>query len=167
MLESGVSHANAFLKQKNRLNSEERGDLLLNTSFQLDKNALAVSHRKHPSHWWGALKNIQNFKICKIPVRKPPNFKIFKKAKFLTLGLHNSESSKGQIDQHKLAAGRKSLFCHSVEEILKGQVIIRSRAFATFSATEFSRAARKDLAGRIWPTGRMLCRPDVKISFEV
>jgi len=28
-----------------------------------------------------------------------------------------------------------------VEEILKGQVIIRSRAFATFSATEFSRAA--------------------------
>jgi len=27
-----------------------------------------------------------------------------------------------------------------VEEILKGQVIIRSRAFATFSATEFSRA---------------------------
>jgi len=27
MLESGVSHANAFLKQKNRLNLEERGDL--------------------------------------------------------------------------------------------------------------------------------------------
>ena len=64
-------------------------------------------------------------------------------------GLHNSESSKDQIDQHKLAAGRKSLFRHSVEEILKGQVIIRSRAFATFSATQFSRAARKDLAGRI------------------
>ena len=58
-----------------------------------------------------------------------------------TAGLHNSESSKGQIDQHKLAAGRKNLFRHSVEEILKGQVIIRSRAFATFSATEFSRAA--------------------------
>ena len=58
-----------------------------------------------------------------------------------TAGLHNSESSKGQIDQHKLAAGRKSLFRYSVEEILKGQVIIRSRAFATFSATEFSRAA--------------------------
>ena len=56
-------------------------------------------------------------------------------------GLHNSESSKDQIDQHKLAAGRKSLFRHSVEEILKGQVIIRSRAFATFSATESSRAA--------------------------
>ena len=74
-------------------------------------------------------------------------------------GLHNSESSKGQIDQHKLAAGRKSLFRHSVEEILKGQVIIRSRAFATFSATEFSRAARKDLAGRMGPAGRMLCRP--------
>jgi len=31
MLESGVSHENAFLKQKNRLNSEEHGDLLLNT----------------------------------------------------------------------------------------------------------------------------------------
>ena len=74
-------------------------------------------------------------------------------------GLHNSESSKGQIDQHKLAAGRKSLFRDSVEEILKGQVIIRSRAFATFSATEFSRAARKDLAGRMWPAGRMLRRP--------
>ena len=43
-----------------------------------------------------------------------------------------------------------------MEEILKGQVIIRSRAFATFSATEFSRAARKDLAGR------MLCRPDLE-----
>jgi len=25
-------------------------------------------------------------------------------------GLQNSESSKGQIDQHKFAAGRKSLF---------------------------------------------------------
>ena len=74
-------------------------------------------------------------------------------------GLHNAESSKGQIDQHKLAAGRKSLFRHSVEEILKEQVIIRSRAFATFSATEFSRAARKELAGRMWPAGRMLCRP--------
>jgi len=70
-------------------------------------------------------------------------------------GLHNSESSKGQIDQHKLAAGRKSLFRRSVEEILKG----RSRAFAIFSATEFSRAGRKDLAGRMWPAGRMLCRP--------
>jgi len=56
-------------------------------------------------------------------------------------GLHNSESSKGQIDQHKLAAGRKSLFRHRVEEILKGQVITRSRAFATFSATEFLQAA--------------------------
>jgi len=35
MLESGVSHANAFLKQKNRLNSEERGDLLLNTPISI------------------------------------------------------------------------------------------------------------------------------------
>jgi len=50
MFESGVSHANGFLKQKNRLNSEERGNLLLNANFQLEKNALAVSHRKHPSH---------------------------------------------------------------------------------------------------------------------
>jgi len=49
-----------------------------------------------------------------------------------------------------------------VEEILKGQVIIRSRAFATFSATEFSRAGRKDLTGRMWPAGRMLCRPGLK-----
>ena len=79
----------------------------------------------------------------------------------LIAGLHNSESSKGQIDQHKLAAGRKSLFRHSVEEILKGQVIIRSRAFATFSATEFSRAGREDLAGRMWPAGRMLCRSEL------
>jgi len=77
-------------------------------------------------------------------------------------GLHKSESSKGQIDQHKLAAGRKSLFRHSVEEIRKGQVIIRSRAFATFSAIEFSPAARKHLAGRMWPAGRMLCRPDIE-----
>jgi len=66
-------------------------------------------------------------------------------------GLHNSESSKSQIDQHKLVAGRKSLFCHRVEENLKGQVIIRSQAFATFFATEFSRAARKDLAGHMRP----------------
>jgi len=49
-----------------------------------------------------------------------------------------------------------------VEEILKGQVIIRSQAFATFSATEFSRAARKDLAGCMWPAGCMLCRPDLE-----
>jgi len=31
MVESGVSHANIFLKQKNRQNSEERGDLVLNS----------------------------------------------------------------------------------------------------------------------------------------
>jgi len=31
MLESGVSHTNTLGKQKNRLNSEECGDLLLNT----------------------------------------------------------------------------------------------------------------------------------------
>jgi len=86
---------------------------------------------------------------------------------YLKTGLHNSESSKGQIDQHKLAAGRKSLFRGSVEEILQGQVIIRSRAFAKFSATEFSRVARKDLAGRMWPAGRMLCRPALKLMSGV
>jgi len=85
----------------------------------------------------------------------------------LRTGLHNSESSKGQIDQHKLTAGRKSLFRHSVEEILKEQVIIRSRAFATFSPTEFSQATRKDLAGRMWPAGRILCRPDLGLRFII
>ena len=51
-----------------------------------------------------------------------------------------------------------------MEEILKGQVIIRSRAFATFSATEFSRAGRKDLAGHMRPAGRMLCRPALRFT---
>jgi len=46
-------------------------------------------------------------------------------------GLHNSESSKRQIDQHKFAAGRKSLFRCSLEEIPEWQSIYRSRAFAT------------------------------------
>jgi len=72
----------------------------------------------------------------------------------LKAGLHNSESLKGQIDQHTLATGRKSRFGCSVEEILKGQLIIRSRAFATFSATEKV------------PAGRMLCRPALKGSGE-
>jgi len=46
-------------------------------------------------------------------------------------GLHDSESSKGQIDQYKFRAGRKRLFgpeayvC-SLEEILKRHLIIRS-----------------------------------------
>ena len=31
------------------------------TNLQLDKNALALSHRKHPSHWWG-LK--LQWKVC-------------------------------------------------------------------------------------------------------
>ena len=35
MLEYGVSHANTFLKKKNRLISEERGDLLLNTTISI------------------------------------------------------------------------------------------------------------------------------------
>jgi len=34
-------------------------------------------------------------------------------------GLHNSESMRGQIEQHKFAACRKSLFCCSLEEMLK------------------------------------------------
>jgi len=41
-------------------------------------------------------------------------------------GLHNSESSKDQIYQNKFAAGRKSLFLRSLEEILKRQLVIRS-----------------------------------------
>jgi len=35
-----------------------------------------------------------------------------------------AESSKGPIDQHKFATGRKSLFRCNVEEILKRQLII-------------------------------------------
>jgi len=34
-----------------------------------------------------------------------------------------------------------------VEEILKGELIIRNRAFAAFSLRKLSRAARKDLTG--------------------
>ena len=66
-------------------------------------------------------------------------------------GLHNSENSNVEIDPHKFAAGRKSLFPGSSEEILKRQWIIRSRTFATFSAIE--KAA----------LDRMLCRPDLKL----
>jgi len=41
-------------------------------------------------------------------------------------GLHNSEcSKKGQIDQHKFALGRKSLFRCSLEEILKWQYYLK------------------------------------------
>ena len=112
------------------------------------------------------LANNLLLKESKLPISLEQFFhlQLLKKFHLIVTGgckprLHNSESSKGQIDQHKLAAGRKSLFRHSVEEMLKGQVIIRSRAFATFSATEFSRAARKDPVGRMWPAGRMLCRP--------
>jgi len=53
MLESGVSHANGFPKQEP---SELWRAWRLATkhyNLQLGKNALAVSHRKHPSHWWG------------------------------------------------------------------------------------------------------------------
>jgi len=41
-------------------------------------------------------------------------------------GLLNSESSNGQIDQHKFAAGHEILFRYSVEKILKRQLIKRS-----------------------------------------
>jgi len=61
-------------------------------------------------------------------------------------GLHNSESSKGQIDQHKFAAGRKSLFRCNAEEILKEQLIVRSRAFAKFSTTEKAFPGRKKIS---------------------
>jgi len=41
-------------------------------------------------------------------------------------GLLNSESLQGQIDEHKFAAGRKTLFRCSSKEILNRQLIIRS-----------------------------------------
>ena len=63
-----------------------------------------------------------------------------------TTGLHNSESSKGQIDQHKFPAGRKSVFRCNVEEILKRQLIVRSWAFATFSTTEKAFPGRKKMS---------------------
>jgi len=40
-------------------------------------------------------------------------------------GLHNSECSKSQIDQHNFALGRKSLFHCSLEEILKLQYYLK------------------------------------------
>jgi len=42
-----------------------------------------------------------------------------------------------------------------MEEILERQLLIRGRAFVTFSAID------KALAGRMRPSDRMLCRPDV------
>jgi len=33
LVDAGVSHENAFLKQRNRLNLEERGDLQLNSTI--------------------------------------------------------------------------------------------------------------------------------------
>jgi len=86
---------------------------------------------------------------------------IFQKPSFsfflpLTAALHNSESTKDQIGQHKFASGRKSLFHCSLKGILKRRLISRSRTFATFSAIE------KAVVGRIWPMGRMLCRPGLR-----
>ena len=53
-----------------------------------------------------------------------------------TSGLHNSESSKCQIDPHEFATSHRSLFYCGMEKILKQQLFIKIRAFATFSATE-------------------------------
>jgi len=43
-----------------------------------------------------------------------------------------TQSWKAQVDQYKFAAGRKSLFRCSLEEILVGRLIIRSRALQHF-----------------------------------
>jgi len=61
--------------------------------------------------------------------------------------LHNSESSEGQIDQHKFSAGRKSLFRCTVIWKNFGMTInyTRSRAFAIFSAIEKALAGHFDL----------------------
>jgi len=51
MVEAGFSHANISLTKQNRLDFEERGDLRLKlASHQSDIIALAVYHRKQPSH---------------------------------------------------------------------------------------------------------------------
>jgi len=52
MVEAGFSHVNAILsKQCNRLNLEERGDLILKlTNIQPDVKALVRAHQAHPSH---------------------------------------------------------------------------------------------------------------------
>jgi len=69
------------------------------------------------------------------------------------LGLHNSESSKGQIIKINLPRAAKVYlismwrFHCSMEEVLQRQLLIRGRAFATYSTIE------KALARR------MLCRP--------
>ncbi|KAF2366290.1 hypothetical protein FHG87_002943 [Trinorchestia longiramus] len=49
---AGFSHANAILtKQRNRLNLENRGDLLLKlTNFKPNIKSLAAAHQAHPSH---------------------------------------------------------------------------------------------------------------------
>ena len=52
MIEAGISHVKAILiKQRNRLNLQNRGDLQLNpTNFQLNINNFAAAHQAHPSH---------------------------------------------------------------------------------------------------------------------
>jgi len=57
--------------------------------------------------------------------------------------MQNAESSKGRIDQHKFVADWKNLLRCCVEESLKGQLIIRNRSFAIFSATEKALTGRK------------------------
>jgi len=42
MVEAGVSYANALLKQRNRQNSEERGDLQLNSPISIQIKMLLL-----------------------------------------------------------------------------------------------------------------------------
>jgi len=64
-------------------------------------------------------------------------------------GLHNSESSKGQVININLPRAAKVYFismCRfrcSMEDILEQQFLIRGRAFATFSTIEKALAGRK------------------------
>ena len=110
-----------------------------------------------PTFWWNPLtpallaitRHLLQLERCSNPLRQACTTQKARRAKLINI---NSPRA------------AKSLFRHSVKEIMKGQVIIRSRAFATFSATEFSGAARRDLAGRMWPAGRMLCRPALWIQ---
>jgi len=76
--------------------------------------------------------------------------------------MHYSQSSKGQVDQHKCTAERKSLFRCCLEEILGRQlIIIRSWAFAAFSAIE------KALAGRMLCTAGLHCIVQIESLVQI
>ena len=68
---------------------------------------------------------------------------------FIVYSLHNSESSKGQIININLPPAANVYFISmwrfpcSMEEILEQQLLIRGRAFATFSTVEKALAGRK------------------------